>query len=477
MMIFYKVIITLLVAFTIVSNFVSSFEVSSPSSSSSRRHSLLHQSPSVLFLSATKSSPAIETLLDPSLPRDLDAFKEWSKENGVVLVDGLDLSLSSEEEGNDWSLKLERPLKSAQCLLTVPNDLILSSPKIKKELGGSVDKAVEYLKYKNIEPQSHQFYLWVRLLLECKKGHESKYFGWLQSLPKTFDSAVSMDEVELECLPPFAWSLAKMVRFHFQVFLEALDLVDDACIDSDIKSNKDLLLWTFNVVFTRCWGKADFKDDDRHDLVPMGDMFNHGEPPNVFIDYDDNQDCNIVLKGDVDPSTPLKLSYGHATTPSKFLSIFGFVDFAQPKIFCQILANDPSQRHVDMGYDTDKMLFDTRDGSISEAVWDVTLYSILDQLPKEQEELYNANKSGDEETKKLLHQKYYLETCIVLKNHVDSTIRNLEELLQKITTLDGSKHPRLQTIYNHNIFFHQTFWKVQQRLNSLIREEMEARRK
>lgn len=182
-MTFYKVIITLLVALAIGGNFVSSFEVSSPSSS--RRHSLL-QSPSVLFLSATKSSPAIETLLDQSLPRNLDAFKEWSKENGVVLVDGLDLSLSSEEEGNDWSLKLERPLKSAQCLLTVPNDLILSSPKIKKELGGSVDEAVEYLKHKNIEPQSHQFYLWVRLLLECKKGQESKYFGWLQSLPKTF---------------------------------------------------------------------------------------------------------------------------------------------------------------------------------------------------------------------------------------------------------------------------------------------------
>ena len=416
--------------------------------------------------------------LAPTLSRDLDTFKHWSKTNGIILVDGMELSLSSEEEGNDWSLKLTKPLEEAQCLLTVPNSLILSSPKIKEELGDNVQRAVNHLKSKNIEPQSHQFYLWIRLLLEHEKGQESAWFGWMQSLPKTFDSAVSMDEVELECLPPFAWSLAKMVRFHYQVFLEALDLVDDTFISPDIKSNSELLLWTFNVVFTRCWGKADFEDDDRHDLVPMGDMFNHGEPANVFIDYDeDSHDCNIVLKEDIDPSTPLKLSYGHATTPSKFLSIFGFVDFSQPKIFCQILAKDPSKRHVDMGYDTDKMLFDTQDGSISDAVWDVTLYSILDQLPETQEQLYDAHMAGDKETKLFLHKKYHLETCIMLKNHVDSTMRTLEELLHKITTLNKADHPRLETIYNHNLFFHQTFWKVQQRINNMIREEMESRQK
>jgi hypothetical protein len=210
----------------------------------------------------------------------------------------------------------------------------------------------------------------------------------------------------------------------------------------------------------------------------MGDMFNHGEPANVFIDYDEeNNDCNIVLKQDVDPSTPLKLSYGHATTPSKFLSIFGFVDISQPKIFCQILVSDPSQRHVDMGYDTDKMLFDTRDGGISEQVFDVTLYSILEQIPEIQEKLYQAHTEGDKDTKAALHRQYHLETSIMIKKHVDSTLKVLEELLQKITTLDQSGHPRLETIYRHNLFFQNTFWKVQQQINSMIREEMESRRK
>jgi hypothetical protein len=210
----------------------------------------------------------------------------------------------------------------------------------------------------------------------------------------------------------------------------------------------------------------------------MGDMFNHGEPANVLIDYDEeNNDCNIVLKEDVDPSTPLKLSYGHATTPSKFLSIFGFVDLSQPKIFCQIMVSDPSQRHVDMGYDTDKMLFDTRDGGISEEVFDVTLYSILEQIPEIQEKLYQAHTEADKDTKATLHHQYHLETCIMIKKHVDSTLKVLEELSQKSTTLDQSKHPRLETIYRHNVFFQNAFWKVQHQINSMIQEEMQSRRK
>eukprot|EP00980_Cylindrotheca_fusiformis_P006899 scaffold1442_cov128-Cylindrotheca_fusiformis.AAC.20 len=297
-------------------------------------------------------------------------------------------------------------------------------------------------------------------------------------MPRTFNSAVSMDEIELECLPPFAWSLAKMVRFHYQTFLEALDLVQDGCLNDETKGDSELLLWMFNVVFTRCWGKADFDDENRHDLVPMGDMFNHGEPANVFIDYDEEtNDCNIVLKQNADPSTALKLSYGHATTPSKFLSIFGFVDMTQPKVFCQILVSDPSQRHVDMGYDTDKMLFDTRDGTISEEVFDVTLYSILEQIPEIQEIFYQAHRGGNNETKAGLRRQYHLETCIMIKKHIDFTLKILDELLEKITTLDQSKHPRLDAIYRHNIFFHNTFWKAQQQINSMIQEEMESRKK
>lgn len=210
-----------------------------------------------------------DSLMDPTIPRDLDAFKEWSDSNGVLLADGLEL-LSSED--GDWSLNLSKDLKEAQCLLTIPKSMILSSTKVKAELGTRVEKAAKYFKSKKIEDQSHQFYLWIRLLQEYEKGSESRWYGWMQSLPKTFDNAVSMDEVELELLPPFAWSLAKMVRFHYQTFLEALEMVEEGTLSKEVQDNEELLRLCFNWVFTRCWGKADFDDENRHDLVPMGGM-------------------------------------------------------------------------------------------------------------------------------------------------------------------------------------------------------------
>ncbi|KAL3936458.1 MAG: hypothetical protein SGBAC_008223 [Bacillariaceae sp.] len=413
--------------------------------------------------------------MDPTISRDLDAFKAWTEENGVLLADGLDLSSSP---SGDWLISLSKPINEAQVLMTIPKDLRLSSTTVRDELGSDVVEAVEYLKSKKLDEQSHQFYLWIRVLQEYEKGEASKWHGWMKSLPRSFNSAVCMDEEELECLPPFAWSLAKMVRFHHEAFLEAINMIEDSVLGDGTKDDKEVLLWAFNVVFTRCWGKEDFDDKNRHDLVPMGDMFNHGDPPNTFIDYDEvTDDCHIILKEDVDPSTPLKLSYGHSRVPSKFLSVFGFVDESQSEIFCQMLVADPTKRHVEVGYDTDKMLFDTRDGTIADVIFDVTLYSILEQVPELQEKFYKAHVDKDKEAKDFLRQQYHLETCIMIKNHIDSSLRIFEEVLQKCVNLNPEEHPRLETIYKHNLFFHQTFHKAQGKINAMIKEEMMQRKK
>merc|ERR1711935_895277 len=61
---------------------------------------------------------------------------------------------------------------------------------------------------------------------------------------------------------------------------------------------KNLFLWAFNVVNTRCWrfeNDIKYKDQETKicntDIVPIGDMFNHREPPNVAVfESDDNGD-------------------------------------------------------------------------------------------------------------------------------------------------------------------------------------------
>jgi hypothetical protein len=230
-------------------------------------------------------------------------------------------------------------------------------------------------------------------------------------------------------------------------------------------------------VFTRCWGEdSDDDDESECDIVPMGDMFNHADPANVAIYYDEEEHCNIILKHDVEAGSPLRLSYGKSTNPAKFLTIFGFVDESQPTIFCQVLASKPSQRHVDIGYDTSKMVFRTNDGAIAQEVWDVMLFSMLDQVPQVQEAFYQAHMKGNFATKTAIHRHFFLETSTLLKNHVDRTLKELQALLDKIDEQEISKHERLPMIRRHNKFVQQTFSKVKANLDQMIQAEAERRK-
>jgi hypothetical protein len=282
-----------------------------------------------------------------------------------------------------------------------------------------------------------------------------------------------MDDFEVECLAPFAWSLAKIERLHLEVFLEALQLVDGV-VSRETKENNDLIRWAFNVVFTRAWGKDG--DENRTDIVPMGDMFNHGYPGNVFIHYDEEDNCNVVLKHDVEAGTPLYLSYGMETNPYRFMVVFGFVDESQTSIFSQVIASDPSKRHVDMGYDLSKMVFNTTDGAIAEEVWDVMLFCMLEQVPEIQEVFYQAHVTGDHKTKAAIRRKFLLENCIMMKKHVDGTLQEMEALLQKIDQQDISNHDLLPMIRQCNVFVARTFSKVKSRVDQMIQAELAQRK-
>jgi hypothetical protein len=69
-----------------------------------------------------------------------------------------------------------------------------------------------------------------------------------------------------------------------------------------------------------------------------------------------------------------------------------------------------------------------------------------------------------------------LETCTSLKLHVDGVIRELRVLKQRIDQEDMSKHPRLPMIRRHNECVMDTFAKVKNRLDNMIRNETERRR-
>ena len=257
--------------------------------------------------------------------------------------------------------------------------------------------------------------------------------------------------------------------------------------------------WAFQVVFTRAWrypdddnnddddDKGESKDttttdkdyDERCDIVPFGDMFNHCTNKNLELDYDADDNFLAYTAHAVSAGTPLHISYGRPTNPYRFLTIFGFVDLEMPEIFSQITLESPSKRHVELGYDLDTMVFRTQDGAISNAVWDVLLFTILEQKPELQEQFYQAHVQGDRDTKRAMHTAFHLENCLTLKTHVDRTLSEMNEILAKMDNVTDSEkleHPRYSLIRTNNEFVRGVFAMVKQRVDGLIQAEVLQRR-
>jgi hypothetical protein len=462
--------------------------------------------------------------------RDMQGLVQWAKERGIVLGKGVSLRPTSqthdttgtEEYDDDWNVGLDQAAESTDRILFIPRDVIFNSTEIQETLllqltindEGSWENAVEYIQSRNCHDQLPQFCLWIRILQEFERGNQSSWFPWIQSLPRTFTNALYMDEVELEdYLPPYAWSLAKLQLLHLQVFPEALKRMP-TILSAETLHNHDLHKWALSVVFTRCWGVDEdehnndslnnkgYNDSNKMDkschIAPIGDMLNHAENATTFLDYDEAGNCNIFLKRDVPAAnvdaltgtttspSPLSLSYGKTTNPSRFLVLYGFVDTTQPRIFSQILVTDPSQQHKNLGYSVDRMTLDTHDGSIAPEIWDVTLYSILDQIPSLQSMFYSAHQNNDTVTIQALHRDYRMETGIILKRHMNGKAKELEALLMKMDQALAEtpsiaclqmKHPRFFLIRKHNAFMYQTFAKAEKHLDTVIQRELEQRKK
>jgi hypothetical protein len=140
-----------------------------------------------------------------------------------------------------------------------------------------------------------------------------------------------------------------------------------------------------------------------------------------------------------------------------------------------MLTARPSKELIEIGYDSNKMLFFTQDGGISQEVWDVVLYSRLERKPElENDKLafYQAHIQGDQDTKSAIHNKYLPQTCAALKRHVEYVLSEVAELSVKMNTYDASKHPRLPLLKKHNQMVVDTFQRVKNNLDQISADVM-----
>jgi len=350
--------------------------------------------------------------------------------------------------------------------------LSLSSLRARNQDFPGLKSIVQFLEKKDSKELVPQFFLFLKVLKEYEMGEQSPYYPWFDAMPRKFSTAVMFDDFEMQCLPPFVGSLARLDRINYGTFTEALQRVNPDYISQETKANSAAIKWAFNVVFTRCWSD---KAGNEVEIVPMADMFNHAANPNVVIKYDADGSCNAILTRDVQQGEPLCLSYGNPTNPSRFLSTFGFLDQSPPATFCKIMTARPSKELKNMGYDFERMGFYVEDGAVSEEVWDVVLYSLLESQPEEQKKLYHAHMTSDRQTKVQMHSQYLQQTINVILLHVDKTLSELDTLAAKMQAEGPDGHDNIIMIWQHNEFVRDTFLKVKSRLDQMLARE-QARR-
>lgn len=398
--------------------------------------------------------------LESTAAREVDQFQNWAAQCGVQIDSGFCLAADIVDGNEDYFAATSSGGSQGSRALFVPGEVILSASQIAQEYQEYLGACFQILEEKNQIDLYQQFYLFVKILTEFEQGMDSPYYPWLASLPKKWNTAVSFDYFCMSTLPPYIKQVATEKRDEFDAFNAALQVYD--YLTPQTKDNIDILKFAHNVVFTRSFPseEGDLK------IVPLADYLNHGCPDNVALCYNENGDCEVILKEDIAPGSALTLSYGDATNPSVLLATYGFLNEVDGT-YCKILFTQPSQKLKDVGYDAEKMLFYS-DGSIAQEVWDVMLYSKLERAPgmaDAKNAFYEAHMAGDEETKFAIHSQFQDSTCSDLLSHVENILKEVEQLTRMMNKFnDEDRHPRLPLLFKHHALVTYTFKNVREYL-------------
>ena len=231
----------------------------------------------------------------------------------------------------------------------------------------------------------------------------------------------------------------------------------------DTKGNAELLVFAYQIVYTRAFEAPDGSGDLR--LVPMGDFFDHGTRTELEMMYDQDGNFFCQTSYDVPAGTPLRMSYGDPTNPSFLFARYGFLDQTAPAVFCKLFPPHINQDMIELGYAQNRMLFG-KDGSISPEVFDILLYRYLSSTKVgDRRKLMKAHREGDYDTKRALNEQYYPKTRVLLLDHIDTFISQLDRLTEKGQEKDFNEHPRLPLILEHNRIVKETFLTVRQTLD------------
>lgn len=405
--------------------------------------------------------------ISETAPRNSDYFLDWANNYGINFGNFKLNSLT-----NNWIGEAICDGEAGTSVLCVPSMLRITSQAAREQefsiLASTLDQYIDPSENDGSVALSCHFYLFLKILQEYDLGSESPYFPWLDAMPRKFSTALSFDNFEMDCLPPFVKFLAEQDRRHYSLFAQILPQLDTPTISQETKRNPQILQWAFNIVFTRArpaFGEAE--------IIPMCDMLNHAWNANCEVQYDDDGNAYMVLLKNVEEGDALHKCYGQPTNPSRFMSSYGFFDASPPTTYCKFMPTMAFENPelYDIGFAFDRMGFEVQNGEIMPEVWDVMLYMLLKNNNDEntQQLFYQACVNGDGDTKAQIHQQYFSQTCYALSEHVKDV---LHEIADCESYMDqggvGLAHTNVPVIRRHNDFIRQVFTKVKNNLDQMM---------
>ena len=480
---------------------------SSPSSSSSSCFS------SSSSTAASSSPPAAGTSTTASRRRQVGSLllSRWAIEHGVTVHehlrfksydegyeggDGDGTTQNGDNNNNNWGFRLAHPVPPGTVLLQVPRHLVLEARQCRRDVLSRIsstsstdginqddEESMRALVRQSLDKfDSHEdnFYIFLALYCAAKDDNKSndnvnnnKWMPWIRSLPRTFPQFTT---AEKDCLPFYAKYAADYQDDKCRAFLSTAATLLGPNMYHPVH-DRPLAKWAFDAVKSRFWKAIDpVSGKETSELVPIGDMFNHREPPNVAITHDkDSGNVNFIYRGDSDGNDDnddddnndggggggggkdLFITYGQPSNAHRFLATFGFVDATMPCVWSNLAyPNNP------YASDVPNMVFRARDGHVPKIVWDAALYALLQ--PPARTPLRPSYTAQD-------HAKYKKYTMTILKNHVSKELTELHGLRTKLEQLAKTNdttgaHPNIPLIRQYHDLLIQVYKRVQNHLDS-----------
>ena len=467
------------------------------------RHPRRWNTMAILYSSSTTNTntyyPRIDTT--ENAIRDTDALQSWATlVCGIQQLDGLTFysSSSSNDDANndinddgDIAMATMVDITAGTCILYVPSMAVISATSVHREFGRDLFEKPENLlsnllttsgsssSSSSSSDQYTLFYLFFKLLIEYERGTGSDWYTYLNSLPRLYNTGASLTPSCYDCLPPLAAKLCMEQRVRCINMRQALKTIPTDTLHEYVSvetlANDELLKFIYNVIETR---SVMVNDGKERILAPMVDMFNHASNGHeVELTYDvTSGDCFVHTITNVPSGTVLHTSYGeyYHTNPSATFAKYGFIDTSCISSYCKMMNIIPSTELRNIGLSYSRMLFYSDTGDVSEEVYDVILYQILSETSnwQGQREFYTACITNDTELKSEYHAMYIGQTMMKLKNHVDTFLKDLDDLYDKARAKDVMKHPRLPLILSHNNYIQSTFMTVKDKIDPIIAQMM-----